>query len=224
MCPTGDDYQERLINLGVVPITSFLDKSCSDYMLKIQKPEHCLNGLVRKPKQTLRRSSRNIQRQTDVKCRTQLRSSTLLYKYSNQGCVKYFWLCSSHKVFLFLSRAPQPFFIIFSKTFMGYHISEFCVWPMVENKDYNYIIHEFRAHILFSMALQGLHYDIPTIQRRVQSSSQNMGLVLQHYIFKESRKQGSTGVKWTTLVNSPCLFTFQVQIWSLCDHPVRSYG
>ena len=90
MCPTGDDYQERLINLGVVPITSFLDKSCSDYMLKIQKPEHCLNGLVRKPKQTLRRSSRNIQRRTDVKCRTQLRSSTLLYKYSNQGCVKYF--------------------------------------------------------------------------------------------------------------------------------------
>ena len=90
ICPTGDDYQERLMNLGVVPITSFLDKSCSDYMLKIQKPEHCLNGLVRKPKQTLRRSSRNIQRQTDVKCRTQLRSSTLLYKYSNQGCVKYF--------------------------------------------------------------------------------------------------------------------------------------
>ena len=25
-------------------------------------------------------------------------------------------------------------------------------------------------------------------------------------------KQGSTGVKWTILVNSPCLFTFQVQI------------
>ena len=60
ICPTGDDYQERLMNLGVVPITSFLDKSCSDYMLKIQKPEHCLNGLVRKPEQTLRRSSRNI--------------------------------------------------------------------------------------------------------------------------------------------------------------------
>ena len=41
---------------------------------------------------------------------------------------------------------------------------------------------------------------------------------------KESGKQGSTGVKWTILVNSPCLFTLQVQVWSLCDHPVRSYG
>ena len=39
ICPTGDDYQERLMNLGVVLITSFLVKSCSDYMLKIQKPE-----------------------------------------------------------------------------------------------------------------------------------------------------------------------------------------
>ena len=31
--------------------------------------------------------------------------------------------------------------------------------------------------------------------------------------------------KWTgeTGVNSPCLFTTCVQIWSLCDHPVKSY-
>ena len=44
-------------------------------------------------------------------------------------------------------------------------------------------------------------------------------------VFKRlGEPEGPTRAKGILLVNTPCLYTSVVQIWSRCDHPVRSYG
>ena len=89
ICPGHDSYEERLSALNIISLATFLDKSCTDYARKVGNPAHCNNKLLQPIPSTLRRSARLKQRQTDTKCSSALRSSTVLMKYSNAGCINY---------------------------------------------------------------------------------------------------------------------------------------